>query len=188
MSEVVAPLENTIHVEAVATHTETHTEEHPNEALLAQPTTWVAVSFVLFTLLILKFGLPKIKSGLDARSGDIASKINDAAKIKAEAEAILLQAKAKLANVESETEKLLNDAKSQADAYLAKAKAETDSVINARKNQALTRISQLENEAKKEITNRITSESVELAAKTITEKLTADKAASLIDEAISSLK
>ena len=101
--------------------------------MFKDPETWVAVSFLLFAALILYFKVPaKVAKALDSRSSSIARELEEARKLRAEAESILADYKRRAENADSEAVAILAQAEREAAAYAKEARAAFDEMISRR--------------------------------------------------------
>src|SRR5215218_6940838 len=67
---------------------------------------WGAISFAILFFLIAKFAYPAIKKGIDARADKIRGSLDEAEKTRDEANAILEQYRAQLADAKSESARI----------------------------------------------------------------------------------
>ena len=81
---------------------------------------WVAVSLVIFLGGLLYLGVHKtIANVLDKRSGRIQSELEEAARLKAEAVALLAEYKQKTSNADKEAAEIIESAKADAERLAA---------------------------------------------------------------------
>jgi len=82
-----------------------------NPAIFLDPETWVAIAFIIFVGVVLYYKLPqKIGRALDQRSGTIARELEEARKLRVEAEALLADYKQRAENAQVEAEEILAQA------------------------------------------------------------------------------
>src|SRR5215470_5876272 len=87
---------------------------------LNDPETWVAVGFVLFLGVLLWTRVPgMIGSSLDARAAAIAKELEEARRLRSEAEALLSEYQQKRNSAEEEAGIILSEAKAEAERYAA---------------------------------------------------------------------
>ena len=84
------------------------------ESLLHDPTLWLVGSFAAFMLLAFVFGRKSVAGMLDSKIDKIRANIASAENLKAEAEALIAQYKANLANAHTEAATILANAQKQA--------------------------------------------------------------------------
>ncbi len=125
-------------------------------------TSWVAISFILFFVLVWKKAKKAILSLLDERSLLIEKELNEAKSLKEEALEELRLALQNQKNVSDEAENLIKDAKETAKKIQEEANLKSLEMIKRKEEQAKQKILSLEAEAVKnikEITSRIVIES-----------------------------
>jgi F-type H+-transporting ATPase subunit b len=120
--------------------------------LLGEAEFWVAVAFVMFFAGLLYIGVHKtIGSTLDKRSSRIRSELDEAARLKAEALALLAEYKQKAANAEKEAAEIIESAKADAERLAAEAHAKLEDFVTRRTKMAETKIAQAEAQALAEV-------------------------------------
>lgn len=92
---------------------------HHYEHFWLDPKFWVAVSFVLFFVLFGRKVFSGLLGALDKRGEGIRAQLDEAAKLRAEAEAMLKAAEAERATAMKEAEELLARAKAEAERVAA---------------------------------------------------------------------
>ena len=114
-------------------------------AIIWTPEFWVAVAFVIFLAGLLYVGVHKtIIDTLDKRSSRIQSELDEAARLKAEAMALLAEYKQKTANAEKEALAIIEGAKADAERLAAEAHAKLEDFVVRRTKMAETKIAQAE--------------------------------------------
>jgi F-type H+-transporting ATPase subunit b len=160
---------------------------HHYEHFWLNPTFWVAVSFVIFVALAAKTVWAKATNALDARGAKIRADLDEAARLRAEAEAMLRQAEADRAAALVEAEQTLARAKVEADRLSAAAAAEAEASAKRRERMAMDRIHAAEASAVAEVRNTAADIAAAAARTVIAERLDAKADAALIDKAVSDL-
>jgi F-type H+-transporting ATPase subunit b len=117
-------------------------------AIIWTPEFWVAVAFVIFLAGLLYVGVHKtIVDTLDKRSSRIQSELDEAARLKNEAMALLAEYKQKTANAEQEAIAIIEGAKADAERLAAEAHAKLEDFVTRRTKMAETKIAQAEAQA-----------------------------------------
>jgi F-type H+-transporting ATPase subunit b len=80
---------------------------------------WGIISFVVLAALLMKFAIPAMQKGMAARSERIRSDLGAAEKAKADAETMLADYRAQLADARNEANRLIEEARKSADALRA---------------------------------------------------------------------
>lgn len=113
---------------------------------------WVAVAFVIFLAGLLYVGVHKtIMDTLDKRTSRIQSELDEAARLKNEAMALLAEYKQKTANAEKEAAAIIEGAKADAERLAAEAHAKLEDFVTRRTKMAETKIAQAEAQALAEV-------------------------------------
>jgi F-type H+-transporting ATPase subunit b len=157
--------------------------------MFKDPETWVAVSFLLFAALVLYFKVPaKAAKALDGRSSVIARELEEARKLRAEAEAILADYKRRAENAESEAASILEQAEREAAAYAKEARAAFDELIARRLAVAEQKIKLEEEKARKQIRSRAAELAIAAAEQLIEKKVTGKAAETMISTSLDRIK
>ena len=154
---------------------------------MSDPTFWVAVSFVLFLLVAGKAGWRALTSMLDARSAGIAKQLEDAARLRAEAEATLAEYRGKRDAAETEAKAIVAQAQAEAARLRERAAADVETTIKLRERQALDRIAQAEAKAQADV--RVAAVDIAMVATRalLKERMEAGHGGELVDQAIAEL-
>jgi F0F1-type ATP synthase membrane subunit b/b' len=148
---------------------------------------WVAVSFVLFFVLL---GSKLWKAGtgaLDSRTDDIRKRIDEANKLRLEAEAKLKEAEAARAEAVKEAAELLARAKAQAANIATAAAAEAEASAERRKQLAMQRITAAEASAIAEVRNTAADIAAAATRAVLAETMDAAADGALIDRSVADL-
>ena len=112
----------------------------------------VAVGFVIFVCLMVDLGLHgKINSALDARAARISAELAEAARLRAEAEAVLASFEHRRAEAQAEAEAVVAQAHAEAERIAAEARARMTEFLQSRTRQAEEKISVAETQAVAEV-------------------------------------
>ena len=157
------------------------------ESFFANPRTWVAVAFIIFIVL---FGakLWKVLAGmLDKRAETVRNELEEASRLRREAEAMLADATKRREAALAEAKALLEGAHAEAARLAKDAAEEAQAAAQRREKMALDRIAAAEKAAVDEV--RITAADIACVAagRVIREGLTAETDAGLVDHAIAGL-
>ena len=121
-------------------------------AMIMTPEFWVAVAFVIFLALLAYLGVHKlIGDTLDKRSSRIQSELEEAARLKNEAMALLADYQQKTANAEQEAAAIIESAKADAERLAAEAHTKLEDFVARRTKMAETKIAQAEAQALAEV-------------------------------------
>lgn len=106
-------------------------QEAPNPILPAtNELLWGTISFVVLLILLAKLAFPALKKSMDARSTKISDSLEEAERVRAEAQTVLVGYQRQLADAKAESGRIIDEARQSADAVkadlLARAEAEAD--------------------------------------------------------------
>ncbi len=150
---------------------------------------WVAVAFVMFLGIMYYVGVHNtVIASLDKRSSRIQSELDEAAKLKAEAESLLVEYKRKTANAEQEAAAIIEAAKADAERLAAEAHAKLEDFIVRRTKMAETKIAQAEQQALAEVRNVAAEAAVGAAEKVLAQAAKGSVAGQLIARGIEDVK
>lgn len=127
-------------------------------------------------------------AGLDARSARIQKDLDDAAKLRKDAEALLAEYKRKRIDAEQEAAAIVAQAKLDASEYAGESRRKLAESIERRTRQAEQKIAQAESAAVKEVRNAATDLAIAAAQGLIGEAAKGAKGADLIAESIAAVK
>jgi F-type H+-transporting ATPase subunit b len=156
--------------------------------LLQEPEFWVAVGFVIVVGILLYVGVPKmVATMLDARAAAIKGELDEARRLREEAETLLASYKQKAAGAEREAASIVTEARAEAERFAADARTQLAQQIERRAQVAQEKIAQAEAAAMSEIRHLAADAAAAAAEKLIAARMTEDKAATLIADSIKSL-
>ena len=142
-------------------------------------TFWVAVSFVIFVLLLIYFKIPsKIKGSLNESILLIKKQIEDAEKLRDEANNILSDSEKKLSNSKKEIQNMITEANKASEKMIIKTNSDFHKLMDNRKKDAERKIFQMKEQVKNDIKNasvKIAIESVSNLLKNSIDKSKLDK-------------
>ncbi|MGE0222318.1 MAG: F0F1 ATP synthase subunit B [Acetobacteraceae bacterium] len=153
----------------------------------ANPLNWVLISFLLFFLLFGKKIWGALSTMLDDRTATIRAELDEASKLRREAEAMLRDAEQRRGDALADAKSLIEGAKAEAARVAAAATAEAQASAKRREQMALDRIAAAEKAAVEEVRLMAAEVATAAARQVIAEGLTAEAGAKLIDSAISQL-
>ncbi len=117
-----------------------------NEMELAE--LWVAIAFFLFVGILLYYGVHRtLTSALDARGARIAAELDEARRLKEEAQKLVAEYKRKQREAETEAESIVTAARAEAERLAAETRAKLEDFIARRTQMAEDKIAQAETQA-----------------------------------------
>ncbi len=150
---------------------------------------WVFIAFVVFFAIILWKGVPAvIGKALDARAEAIRKDLEDARKLKDEAEKLLADYERRRKAAASEAEAIVAQAKSEATALATETRNSLKESLERRTKLAEDKIARAEAQAAADVRAAAVEAAISAAERLMGTKLDAAKAGSLVDQSIKDLK
>lgn len=154
-----------------------------------EPLFWVLVSFVLFLALLAYLQVPAmIGKALDARADGIRKDLDEARKLREEAQALLADYQRKAKDAESEAKAIVEQAKKEAEALAADAQRSLTESIERRSKLAEEKIARAEAQAVSEVRATAVDSALAAAHSILKSRVTGGTSDSLIDQSIGDLK
>jgi F-type H+-transporting ATPase subunit b len=122
---------------------------------------WLAVAFLGFVTLIIKYVGPKITKALDAKSKKIAEEILAAKELKEKAVKLLERAEKYYQESEKFAQKLVKDAEDESQKFVAEAKQLLEDEVSKKTAASLARIKLEEESAIREMKVKIVASAIE---------------------------
>jgi len=151
--------------------------------------TWVAVAFVIFVAVLGHLKVNKmVVKGIDDRRTRIKAELDEARRLKEEAQALLAGYQRKQQEVEREAQAIIASAKGEAERLAAEAEAKLQEFIARHTKMAQDRIAQAEAQALADVRSAA-AEAAVTAAGTILSRKVKDKVADdLLTEGVTALR
>jgi len=156
-------------------------------ALLNDPTFWVAVAFFVFMGLIVWKARKTIIDGIDARAERIKAELDEAQRLREEAQKTLAEYKRKQRDAAKETEDLLASARHEAQLLRKQAEKDLTETLARREKAALDKIAQAEVHAVQDVRAQAVDIAVAATAKLLSENVDPDRDQSMVNQAIKEL-
>ena len=146
-------------------------------------TFWVAVSFIIFILALVYLKVPnKINETLSKMILDIKNEIDESEKLRNESKVLLTNAQSKLEKAKIETKKIQEQAKKDSENLILEMNDKFHKSAEIKKNLAQTKISQMKNQALKEIKNTSVKIAVDSVKKILSTSVDQSKLDNLFDK------
>ena len=154
-----------------------------------EPEFWVAVSFFIFIAVLAYLGIhKKVASALDARALRISKELEEARRLREEAEKLLVDYRRKLSDVVTEVDNIIALAAKEAETLAVERRQSLKEHIERRIKLAEQKIARAEMEAVRELRNDAVEIAIAAAQNLIAAKLTPDRAKKLVSESTKALK
>ena len=150
---------------------------------------WVAVAFVIFIGILVYVGVPKMLThALDDRAKRVQAELDEARRLKEEAERLLAEYQGKQRQAETEAAAIITSAKSEAERIAAEAKTKMEEFVARRTRTAEAKIAQAETQAIADVRAAAAEAAVAAAEKILTESVKGKVADDLIARGIGDVK
>jgi F-type H+-transporting ATPase subunit b len=150
---------------------------------------WVAVAFVIFVGVLAHFRAHKtLVKGIDDRRDRIKAELDEARRLKEEAQALLAGYERKQQEVEREAQAIIASAKTEAERLAAEATAKMEEFVARRTRMAEEKIAQVEAQALADVRSAAAEAAVAAAGSILARTVKDNVADNLIAEGIADLK
>jgi F-type H+-transporting ATPase subunit b len=144
---------------------------------------WIA--FLVFLAILVYMKVPgRIGAMLDGRAANIRKELDEARKLREEAQAILASYERKHKDVQEQADRIVATAKAEAAAAAEKAKDDLKATIARRLAGAEDQIASAQAAAVREVRNRAAEIAIAVAGEVMSRQMTAQKGNALIDDSI----
>ena len=161
--------------------------EHHHESLFADPRTWVGIAVVIFFLIFGRKAWAAITAILDKRAVTIRTELDEASRLRREAEAMLQDATAQREAALRDAQAMLAHAREEAAQVAAAARTEAAGAATRRERMAMDRIAAAEQAAVTDVRLAAADVAGRAAEQVIRQGFDAKADAPLIDRAIQGL-
>ncbi len=150
---------------------------------------WVAVAFVLFLGFLAYLGVHrKLLAALDHRSARIKAELDEARRLREEAQAVLAEYQRKRGEAEREAQDIIAAAREEAERLVADAKGKVEEFVSRRTAMAETKITQAEAQALADVRAAAAEAAVAAAERILSETAKGKVGDDLIAQGIRDLK
>lgn len=156
---------------------------------MADPTFWVMIAFFAFIGLILYYKVPAtVGKALDARADAIRRELDEARRLRDEAQTLLADYKRKSLEAETEAREILEQAKREAEALTAQTRKALQESVERRTRSAEEKIARAEAQALSEVRSSAVDSAIAAAEKILKTKVSQGAtAAGLVEQGIKDL-
>jgi F-type H+-transporting ATPase subunit b len=157
--------------------------------MFAEPEFWVAVAFFIFVGILIYVGVPKMLIGsLDARGKRVQAELDEARRLKEEAQKLLAEYQAKQRHADDEAAAIIEGAKAEAERIAVESKVRMEEFVTRRTKMAETKIAQAEAQAVADVRAAAAEAAVAAAEKILIESVKGKVADDLIGRGIGDVK
>ncbi|NIZ10729.1 F0F1 ATP synthase subunit B [Pseudooceanicola sp. HF7] len=149
----------------------------------------VLLAFILFLAILVFFKVPGLIGGLlDKRSSTIRSELDEARKLREDAQGLLASYERKQKEVQEQADRIVANAKGEADEAAEQAKLDLQKTIERRLKAAEEQITNAEQAAVREVRDRAIAVAIAASRDVIEKQMDGAKAAGMIDSSIEEVK
>lgn len=153
------------------------------------PEYWVLVAFVLFCGLLWRAGVPgQIGKALDGRAEAIRTELDEARRLREEAQNLLAEYQKKQREAEGEARVIIENARREAEALAAETRKSLVEQVERRTRAAEEKIARAEAQAVSDVRTRAIEDALAASARILAAKSSAGAGAALIDATIADIK
>jgi len=150
---------------------------------------WVAVAFVIFVGILIYVGVPKmLTNALDDRAKRVRAELDEARRLKEEAQKLLAEYQAKQRQADQEAVAIVEGAKAEAERIAAESKVKMEEFVARRTKMAETKIAQAEAQAIADVRAAAAEAAVAAAEKILTASVKGKVADDLLSRSIGDVK
>jgi len=150
---------------------------------------WVAVAFVIFVGILIYVGVPKmLTNALDDRAKRVRAELDEARRLKEEAQKLLAEYQAKQRQADQEAVAIVEGAKAEAERIAAESKVKMEEFVARRTKMAETKIAQAEAQAVADVRAAAAEAAVAAAEKILTASVKGKVADDLLSRSIGDVK
>ena len=154
---------------------------------LQEPTNWVLISFLIFAAGFAKFGWKQVVGKLDGRILEIRQELDQAERLRVEAQEMLVQYQRKHRDAMIEANDIKFRAMAQADTIRAKAEADLKETLERREKQLNDRLARIEASAEAELRKITAQLALQASESLIRQTIDAKTQDQLADQSIKAL-
>lgn len=150
---------------------------------------WVAIAFVIFLCIIVYLGgHRRVIDGIDQRQARIKAELEEARRLREEAQALLAEYQRKRKEADSEAEAIIASASAEAERLAAEGKARMEDFVARRTKMAEAKIAQAEAQALADVRSSAADAAVAAAEKILSTSARGDIADNLVARGIADLR
>ncbi len=155
--------------------------------MLHDPTFWVAIALAVFIIAIFKPVTKMVTKGLDGRAEKIKDELDEAERLRNEAQDLLAQYQRKQRDAAGEVEAIIQHAKEEAERMDREGRERIKAGLERREKLAIDRIALAEQQAIERVRARAVDVAIAATQDILAASMDAKKSNALIDDAIDQL-
>lgn len=151
---------------------------------LEKPETWILVAFIIFIAAVYRPASKAITGKLDGRTEAIKSELDEAQRLREEAQHTLAEYQRKQRDALAEAEGIINEAREEARRIEANVQTRTEDTLKRREQQALDMIAAAEARAVADVRALAADIAIDATRRILTETVEGQKGDELVNDAI----
>jgi len=155
--------------------------------LLQDPVFWTAVAFVIFVVLMYRPLKKALLGALDGRIEQIRAEVDEAQRLREEAQALLASYQRKQREAAQEAEEIVRQARAEAELHRKETETAMADLLKRQEALAVAKIAQAEAAAVQEVRDIAVDLAIAATQKILAEKVTGDLSDKIVDKAIAEL-
>jgi len=163
---------------------ETVQSETLMDTLLNSTTFWMWISLIIFAFIVYKMAGKAISGGLDNKIQEIKDEIENAERLRVEAQELLAQYQRKQRDAEKEAAEIVKNAKAQAKSIKKSMQTDLDDLMERREAQLSDRLKRLEDNAISKIKDEAATVAMVATTEMIVQTLDSKTQKNLMDDSI----
>jgi F-type H+-transporting ATPase subunit b len=160
---------------------------HHAGAFYDDPTFWVMIAFIITVAVAFRPAVRMITTALDKRAETISNQIDEATRLRDEAQELLASFQRKQRDAVKEAEQIVANAEEDAKRLAVRAAENLERALERREQAAMERIAQAEAKALAEVQSLAVDVALDATRRLLSEQITGAKANAMIDAAIKDL-
>ena len=154
-----------------------------------QPSSWVFIAFIIFISISIYLKVPNMVTKLlDEQINKIKNDLDDARKLKEDANSLLAEYERKIESANKEAENIINQAKKNSKVYEENSNKNIEEFISRSEKQSIEKIQQAQKSAINKINEEIINKSVEAAEKIISRNMNDQNNNKLFESSVNQIK
>jgi len=155
--------------------------------LMQDPAFWTALAFVIFVVVMFRPVKKALLGALDGRIDQIRAEVEEAQRLREEAQALLASYQRKQREAAQEAEEIVKQAREEAELHRKETEAAMADLLKRQEAAAVEKIAQAEAAAVQEVRDIAVDLAIAATQKILTEKVTGDLSDKLVTKAIAEL-
>ena len=154
-----------------------------------QPASWVFIAFLIFVSIAIYLKVPNMVTKLlDDQINKIKNDLDDARKLKEDANSLLAEYERKIESANKEAENIINQAQKNSEIYEESSNRKIEEFIARSEEQLIEKIQQAEKSAIYKINEEIVNKSIEVSEKVISKNMNDKNNKQLFESSIDQIK